>query len=116
MDDGIRTDLDVTVDVSGSGIRDGDAGRHQLFVLALSHQTAHFRQLGLAVDTVDLVGVRRGDRFDGQLPSAIHLQDGRQITFALGTGLRHIAQGREEGRQVEGVDATVDFPDRTLPG
>jgi hypothetical protein len=43
-------------------IDDGDARRHQFFVLFLSHDSAHFRQLAAAVDAMDFQRVFDNDR------------------------------------------------------
>ena len=55
--------VDVRVDVGGRRVHERDPGRHQLFVLLLSHEPAHLRELRPAVDAADFVGGLRRRAF-----------------------------------------------------
>ena len=71
MDHRIGADDDVVVDVGRRGIFDRHAGRHQLFVFFLSHDSARFCQFRPAVDAANLVGILDHDRFDAEPAAAI---------------------------------------------
>ena len=83
MDDRVRPDLDFRIDVGRGRIDDGDAGRHQFFVLVLSHEPAHFREFGPAVDAANLQGIGDVQRFDGQLPAPVDGDQVGQVVLAL---------------------------------
>ena len=84
MDDRVGADGDVTVDVGGRRILDGDAGRHQLGIFSLSHDSAHFRQLRPAVDSANLIGVRDFQRLDFSSLAAINGNQVGKVILALG--------------------------------
>ena len=115
MDHRVGADLDVRIDVGRGRIDERDAGGHQFFVLLLSHDSAHFRQFGAAVDAPDFLGVVDHERFDRQLPPAVDGDQVGQVVLALRVLRRDAAKRVEQRRQVEGVDAAVDFLESAAP-
>ena len=103
--------LHVGVDVGRGRVDDRDAGGHQFFVLRLSHDSAHFREFRAAVDAPDFRGVVDHERFHRQLPPPIDGNQIRQVELALRVLRRNAPQGVEERREVERIDAAVDFLD-----
>ena len=57
MDDRVGSDLDVGIDVRRGRIDKRHPGRHEFFVLLLSHEPAHLRELRAAVDAPDFLWV-----------------------------------------------------------
>ena len=55
-------------------------------------------------------GLSTSKRFDRQLPPAVDGDQIGQVVLALRVLRRDPAQGVEQRRQVEGIDAAVDFP------
>ena len=114
MDDGVLPDRDVAIDVGRRRILDRDTGRHQLLVLLLSHDSAHCRELGAAVDAANLVGIRDGDGFDDAPSLAENRHEVGQIVFALGVVGGDGSHGVEEALEREGVNAGIDLVDVAL--
>ena len=110
----ISANLDVRVDVGRGRIDNGHAGRHQLFVLLLSHEGAHFRQFSAAVDAADFLRVVDLQGFDRQLAFTVNRHEIGQVVLALGIIGGDAAQGLEQRRQVEGVDPRVDLVEELL--
>ena len=93
---------------------DGDAGRHQLFVLFLSHDSARFRQLP-AVDAANLVGILERRRFHPKLLAAVNVGTVRALNrtplrFARGAAAQRVEQRPQRKRE----DPAVDFLDLPL--
>ena len=84
MDDGVSADFHVGVDVGRGRIDERDPGRHQLFVLVLSHDPAHFREFCAAVNASDFIRVGHHDRFDRQLAPPVDAHQIGQVVLALG--------------------------------
>ena len=114
MNHRVGADLDVGVDVGRGRVDERDPGGHQLFVLVLSHDPAHFRQFGAAVDAADFLRVVHDQRFHRQLAAAVDGNEIGQVVLALRVLRRDAAKRVEQRRQVERVDAAVDFPDLPL--
>ena len=106
----VGANLDVRIDVGRGRVDERDAGRHQFFVLVLSHEPAHFRQFRAAVDAADFLRVVDHERFDRQLAPAVDGDQIGQVELALGVLRGDAAQRLEQRRQVERVDPAVDFP------
>src|SRR6185503_12295418 len=109
----VGADFDVRIDVGRGRVDDGDAGCHQFFVFCLSHDSAHFREFGAAVDPPDFLGIVDNERFDRQLPPAVDGNQVGQVVLALGVLRGDSAQRVEQRRQVEGVDTAVDLSNLT---
>ena len=67
VDHGVGADLDVRIDVGRGRIDQGDARRHELFVLLLSHEPAYLRQLRSAVDAADFLWIVNENVFTSSL-------------------------------------------------
>ena len=111
---GVRSDLDVFLDIRRRRIDDGDAGRHQLFVLRLSHDRAYFRELRPAVDAPDLLRILQYQCFHRQLAPPIDRHEVGQVVLPLRVLRRDGAERVEQRGQVKCVDAAVDFLDGAL--
>src|ERR1043166_8361061 len=96
MDDCVGADFDVRFDVGRGRVDDGDAGCHEFFVLCLSHDSTHFRELGAAVDAPNLLWVVDGQRFHRQLAPAVDANQVSQVVLALGVLRGDAAQRVEE--------------------
>ena len=105
---------DVAIDVGRRRILDRDARRHQLRVLLLSHDAAHCRQLGAAVDAANLVGVCDGDGFDRRPALPVDRDEIGQVILALRVFRADAAHRVEQPVEREGVNARVDLADRPL--
>ena len=102
------------VDVRRRRILDRHPGGHQLVVLLLSHDSAHFGELAAAVDAAYLVRVGDGHGFHASPELA---KDGHQIgqvIFALGVLARDAADRFEQPLEGERVDPGVDLADAPL--
>ena len=114
MNDGIRADLYFRIDVRRRGVDDGDASRHQLFVLVLSHESAHFRELRSAVDASDLHGIVGDHGLHRQFAPVIDGDQVGQVVLPLRVLSGNAPQRIEQRAEVERIDAGVDFLDLPL--
>ena len=111
MDDGVRADHHVAIDIGGSGIFNGHAGVHQLNILFLSHDPADLRQLAAAVDAADFVSARQHERLHAPSLVPEDLDQVGQVVLPLSVLRGDAADGVEQTGQGEGVDARIDFTD-----
>src|SRR5206468_8821249 len=109
MDDRVGADSDVAVDVGRRRILDGDAGRHQLGILPLSHDSAHFRQLRPAVDSANFIGVRDFQRLDFSSLTAINGNQVGKVILALGILGSDSSNRYEQTLERERIDPRVDL-------
>ena len=116
MEHGVRPHDDVGLDPRGRRVDDRDPGGHQLVVLPISQNGRHFCELLPTVHPQDFPGVREADGFDREPPTAINSDEVRKIVLPLRVCRPDLSQGVEKRREVERVDAAVDFRDGPLVG
>ena len=114
MDHRVGADDDVGVDVGGGGIDQRDAGGHQLFVLLLADHGADLCKFSAAVDAANLFGALDRPGRDRALLFAIDRDQIGQVVLALFVRGADRVERVEQRRQIERVDAGVDFGDRLL--
>ena len=114
IDHRVGADDDVGVDVGGGGIDQRHAGGHEFFVLLLADHGADLCKFSAAVDPANFVGTP--DRPGGDRPFlfAIDRDEIGQVVLALFVGGADRIECGKERRQIERVDAGVDFVDRLL--
>ena len=114
MDDGVRADDHVRLDVGGGRIDQGDTVAHVPLVDPLAHHPPRLGQLDPVVDAHRLLRVcRRQCRhlFPGSPGSGDHVG---QVVFPLGVVVGQAGQQGEDPRRGKYVDAGIDLADGTL--
>ena len=114
VDHGVGADLDVRIDVGCGRIDQGDARRHELFVLLLSHEPAYLRQLSSAVNASDFLWIVNENALHQQLAPPVDRHEIGEVVLTLRVLRRDAAEGVEQRREIERVNAAVDLVDLAL--
>src|SRR5262245_48186402 len=116
VDDCVRPNLDLFVNVGCGRIVNGDARRHQRTVLSVPHDPAHLRQLETAVDSGNFLGLRHSHSLHSSAASAVDGHEVRKVVLALRVFGSDPPDAVEQPIKCKGVNSRVDFVDRTLGG
>ena len=114
MDDRVRPHHDGLVDVGRGGILDRHSRGHQLGVLLLSHDAAHFRELLTAVDAAKLIGVVESQGVDDTPVLAVEADQIGQIVLVLHVVGANRANRLEQAFEFERVNPGIDFTNLAL--
>ncbi len=116
MDDRVRSDGHITIDVRCRRIFERHARRHQRRVLFISHDAIDRRQLGAIVDSPDLIRVGRHEGLDAPPVPSEDRDDVGQVVLALRVMRADPANPVEQPLERERVDPGIHLANQPLLG